>query len=241
MSQDNPVTPNMNTRNFPGDWLGRSLTLAPVTLLRLRHIEKMHGAAKRASRTCGCQKESRFPSPAERAIVWGVVQPVGPVRQVLLSTPCRLLPFAWLVLCPNGGIFSWAEMIEVSLEDERFFLEDESVLEEPRTLEQWEKLAGTDLKLRICQSADASRATALVRARHALVSELLQRNPQYSHVNVSIPATSEHAPPGAEALRSQLVEFEVEALRERYIPEWRQSGDMAYRRFTTYTVTRKDI
>lgn len=240
MSQDNPVTPDSSLGNFPGDWLSRSLAFAPVTLLRLRHIEKMHGTARRASKSCGCSKESRFPSPSDRAVVWGVVQPIEPVRQVLLSTPCRLLPQGWLLLQPNGGIFSWGEVIELDFVDGQFFSEESAILEEPRTLEQWEKLGGAELKFKICQSTDATRQWALVRSRHALVTEILQRNPEYSHLNLSVPESNGRPTAEVEVVRSQLPDLEVELLRERFVPEWRQCGDMAYRRFTTYTITRKD-
>jgi hypothetical protein len=241
VSQDKPVTPEQSARSFPGDWLARSLAFAPITLLRLRHIEKMFGTARRASKSCGCEKDSRFPSPQDRAIVWGAVQPVETVRQVLVSTPCRLMPFGWLVLSPNGGMYSWGEVVEVPLAEGHFFSEDSFSPEQPRTLEQWEKLGGADLKFRICQSTDVSLATSLVRSRQGLVTELLQRNPQYSHINLSLPVIPGHPLPGVEALRNQFPDLEVEVLRERYIPEWRQSGDMAYRQFTTYTITRKDI
>lgn len=241
MSQDNLVTPRPAVTELQSDWLCRSLSLAGVPLMRLRHIERMYGSVRRMSDACGCQKESRYPSPAERASLWGALRSVDGARQVLLSTPCQMLPVVWLVLNSEGGAFSWGEVWELKNPARLFRAEGVDLLNTERTLEEWEIFGKTEFRFRVVKDARSSLERMVSSAREALLVELLQRNSKHSHLNISIEADIHH--PAAESQQSlpESREFEVEFLRDRLIPDWRQSGDMAFKRFKTYTVTRKDI
>lgn len=241
MSEDKLVTPWSGGGSAESNWLGRSLSLAAVPLLRLRQIEKLYGSLRRVSDRCGCQNESRHPSPAERAVLWRALQPLQASRQVLTSTPCRLLPVAWLVLIPNGGLFSWAEIWELNNIENILNFEDSFDPLVPRTLSEWERLGKNEIRFKICQNQVVNDSAAIAQCRFALVREVIQRNPNYSHVNLSLELSQKDFGLDMAHLGSNLPGFEIESLRERYVPSWRQSGDMAYRNFSAYTVTRKDI
>jgi hypothetical protein len=241
VSQDKLVTPWSGGSNSASEWLGRSLSLAAVPLLRLRQIEKLYGSLRRVSDRCGCQNESRHPSPSERAVLWCALQPLQASRQVLLSTPCRLVPAAWLVLSPNGGLFSWAEIWELSNTENILNFEDSFDPLVPRTLSEWEGLGKNEIRFKICQNQVLNDAAAIEHCRFALVREVIQRNPNYSHVNLSLELSPKESGLDMAHFGSNLPDFEIESLRERYVPSWRQSGDMAYRKFSAYTITRKDI
>lgn len=241
MSEDKLVTPWSGGSNADSKWLGRSLSLAAVPLLRLRQIEKLYGSLRRASDRCGCQNESRHPSPAERAVLWCAVQPLQASRQVLASTPCRLGPAAWLVLSPNGGLFSWAEIWELTNAENIFNFEDSFNPLLPRTLSEWERLGKNEIRFKVYQNQMLDEAAALAHCRFALVREVMQRNSNYSHVNLSLELSQKEFGLDMERFGANLADFEIESLRERYVPSWRQSGDMAYRNFSAYTITRKDI
>jgi hypothetical protein len=158
-----------------------------------------------------------------------------------MSTPCRLVPAAWLVLSPNGGLFSWAEIWELSNSENIFNFEDSFDPLLPRTLSEWEGLGKNEIRFKICQNHGLNDSAAIAHCRFALVREVIQRNPNYSHVNLSLELSPKESGLDMAHFGSNLPDFEIESLRERYVPSWRQSGDMAYRNFSAYTITRKDI
>lgn len=241
MSQDNLVTPQSVQSGAHFDWVARSLSLAAVPLLRRRNIEKFYGAAKGSSGRCGCQHESRYPSPLERAVLWCGVHPLEPVRQVLSSTRCRALPAVWLVLTPNGGRYAWAEIWELQSPGFLSTFEEVNFFSRVMTLEEWEIVGRRDFQLRPVHRFHDSPDLAVSDFRNSMIKEIMNRNTQYSHVNLSLEKRSTQFSPKMLLPNGQNFEFDLEILRDRYVPMWRRCGDMALTNFTTYTITRKDV
>ena len=241
MSQDNLVTPRLFQTYSHVDWLARSLSLAAVPLLRLRNIERMYGTIRRISDRCGCQRESRFPSPVDRAVLWFALEPIEPVRQVLMATPCRVLPVGWLVLSPDGGRFSWAEMLEIQNRNLLSSFEEIDLFSKVMTLEEWENFGRSEIRFKTVHGSDRKSENPITIFRNSLIREIMNRNANFSHVNLSLEETSIWNQSKVSFLNSELVDLDVEILRDRLIPVWRQSGDMAFASFKTYTITRKDI
>ena len=145
VSQDNPVTPQNSGCSRP-TWLARSMSTASVSLLRLRNIERIYGSWRRSRSACHCEGESKSALPGERAVLWCALQPLEEVPQVLLSTPCRLLPVCWLVLVPDGGLFSWFEVFELR-EWSQWLTEPQfAFAEREESLEKWEIFGKKEMK-----------------------------------------------------------------------------------------------
>lgn len=236
MSQDNPVT-RVTQSSVPDIlWSQRLLSLSGIRLLRMRTIERSYGRLER----CGCQKQTRFPAPQESArLICGLLaaEPQGRVRQ---TTECRLHETGWLVYQPETTGYLWAEMVEMSDVRKLFYdfrAESDSLM--TRNLETWEQLGRNEVSFRVCPLEDFQSQSFSCRLRAAVVRDVLQRNPKFSHVNLMI--LNE---PHLQDERLGLNEFAtaglfVERLRDRILPSW-QSGDMAVHKFTAYTITRKD-
>jgi len=240
VSQDNRVTPVRSALIPDVDWIERSLSLQPVQLYRLRAIERMYGTTRRMLDRCGCQNESRYPSPSQRSSIWFGLLPASLAPQVVLSSTCSLLDRAWLVLACDGGPFAWAEIWEISGDFGSASGLFDLSFSEPRSLEKWEFIAGNEIFFRVCHGQQNSSSAAVLKLRTAVVKEVIQRNPSFSHVNLSLLFTESEEPEARPFLASGWPEnLEVEPLRKRYVPYW-QSGDMAYRLFKTYTIVRKD-
>ncbi len=236
MSQDNPVT-RVTQSSVPDVlWSQRLLSLSGIRLLRMRTIERSYGRLER----CGCQKQTRFPAPQESTrLICGLLaaEPQGRVRQ---TTECRLHETGWLVFQPETAGYLWAEIVEITNVSKIFAdFQTDSEPSEIRNLEAWEQLGRSEVSFRVCPLEDFHSQSFSCRLRTAVVRDILQRNPKFSHVNLMI----------LDELHQQddrlgLNEFAaaglfVERLRDRILPSW-QSGDMAIRKFTAYTITRKD-
>lgn len=240
MSQDKDVTPMSHSGLRPSGWIERSVSRAPVQLLRRRTIAKMHGVVRRHSRSCGCSVEDSGLHLEQRALVFAALQAIRPSEQILLSTECQLVPTLWFVLTPNGGRYSWCEVFEFA--DRDFVLSFWQGLDAgvPRTRAAWEALCHTELKLKYIPVAHAMKGTSVAWARSGLIRELMSSQAGYSHINVSVEAGLDIFPNCLNNENPDLAEYEIELLRSRAVPQWRQSGDMAYQSFNTYTVMRKN-
>lgn len=240
MSQDKPVTPQQSGYSH-STWLARSMSTAPLSLLRLRNIEKIYGSLRRSSSACRCKGESRHPEAGERAVLWCALQPRDPVPQVLVTTPCRLLPVSWLVMSPIGGLYSWFEVFELREGFSGLMGLRDSGAEPMETLEKWEILGKKEIRFKIHSNAQADLESAVKSSRFELIQELLQRFPNFSHINFNLESGADELRPVPLSSGMKGISVQIELLRERLLPFWRRSGDMAYRSFTAYTITRKDV
>jgi hypothetical protein len=159
----------------------------------------------------------------------------------MLSTKCRLLPVRWLVLAPVGGLFSWFEVFELRDGSDWDRNAQSLISARTETLEKWEILGKREMRFRILTDARADLRTATLKCRMELIQELLQRFPTYSHINLNLEAGTEPIQKAASSFGKWKDLLQIELLRERLVPFWRQCGDMAYRSFTAYTITRKDV
>jgi hypothetical protein len=241
VSQDNPVTPNVtaSTSNPSVAWLERMQALSGIEIVRKRTIERLYGSSRRLADRCGCQNESRFSSAKEEAKLWCVVVPQEDAGRVTAQSSCTLLKTGWCVWQPGDLGFAWAEILEV--DDIGSVFGQESALAQPmsKPLEEWEKLGRMGITFRMNTLVHGDLDETLRRCRVEIVQDILRRNPKFSHVNLTLSQNKQQFADVDFERPFAAAGLTVDRLRERMIPSW-QSGDMAIRRFTTYTMTRKD-
>lgn len=241
MSQDKVVTPT-STMLLPHiSWIDRSLSLASIQSLRRLAIKKIHGSLQRSLRHCGCGESDKSLLLHKRASAYGLLQPVKDVSEVLISTECRVAPVLWLLMVPDGGRYSWCEIIELTDPDFTEPILRPMVEIGPWPLQCWETFGHNELKFKVSKNVCPVGSDSLVRARASIIREVLPRTTELSHINLSFDTKLAISPESMNNETPDLSEYEFEFLRTRYVPQWRQSGDMAYRAFSTYTVTRRIV
>lgn len=239
MSQDKDVTPTRSTMHPKVSWIDRSLSLVSIQAYRRQSIRKMHGSVRRSLSRCGCGDLELGSLKQRRALIYGLLEPVEALREVLLTTECRMVPVLWILLIPDGGLFSWCEVVEVTDPEIIAACIEPSALGWVLTREVWETMGASEVRYKILQNTVSKTEQLLSRSRASVIREIMSANTSVSHINFSLyrmPANE------SESIRQggfEFNEFDVEFLRTRYIPYWRHCGDMAYREFNTYTVTRK--
>lgn len=240
VSSDNLVTPDSPAALSHVVWAQRVLSLSTIRLLRLRTIERVFGAGIRSSGRCGCQSDSRYTLPEENIRLWCVLvanEKRGHVRQ---TSGCELLKTGWLVWQPEAVGFRWAEMIELTDVRGLFLNHPEDSHSQIRPLEEWEQLGRSNLKYRVLCQEEASVSDLHAAMRVAIAHDVLKRNPNFSHINMTVESLPEASAEILPDARLSAAGLEAERLRDRLLPDW-QSGDMAIRSFTAYTLRRKDI
>lgn len=240
VSSDNLVTPDSPAAASHVVWAQRVLSLSTIRLLRLRNIERVFGAGRRSSGRCGCQSDSRYSLPEENIRLWCVLlanEKRGHVRQ---TTFCELLETGWLIWQPESVGFRWVEMVE--LKDMRGLFANDQEDSQPliRPLEEWEQLGRSDLKYRILCQEEAAVGDLQAAMRVTIAHDILKRNPNFSHINLMVEGLFEDSAEMLPHAHLNSAGLEAERLRDRLLPDW-QSGDMAIRSFTAYTLRRKDI
>jgi hypothetical protein len=178
--------------------------------------------------------------PEENIRLWCVLvanEMRGHVRQ---TSGCELLKTGWLVWQPEAVGFRWAEMIELTDVRGLFVNHREDSHSLIRRLEEWEQLGRSDLKYRVLCQEEASVTDLHAAMRVAIAHDVLKRNPNFSHINLMVEALPEVSADILPNARLSAAGLEAERLRDRLLPDW-QSGDMAIRSFTAYTLRRKDI
>jgi hypothetical protein len=203
----------------------------------MRFIERNYGRLEK----CGCQKQTRYPKPQDEPRLYCALLARDEAGRVRQNTECRLYGKGWLVWQPDAAGYQWAEIVEINkVESLLARVESNADADQARSLDDWEQLGRGEVNFRVCPLDDFSQESFSRRLRVSVVREVLQRNPKFSHVNL---VTDEDL---FESSRDSVVHafsaggLSIEKLRNRLIPSW-QSGDMAIRTFTTYTITRKDI
>ncbi|MEY2986898.1 MAG: hypothetical protein RJB13_419 [Pseudomonadota bacterium] len=236
MSQDKDVTPTVLSRL---SWIDRSLSMAPVQAYRRQSIKRMHGAIRRTLTRCGCGDLDPGFAKQRRAVVYGLIEPVEMVPEVLLSTECRIAPVLWVLLIPDGGLFSWCEIVELTDEESIAPFFEPSAMRGVRSRQSWETMATNEMRLKILLKRKILGGDWIVQPRASVIREIMSGYGNISHINFSMDCNLASSLEPLNSSKFQLNEFDVDFLRNRYIPQWRQSGDMAYREFNTYTITRK--
>lgn len=240
VSSDNLVTPDSPAALGQIAWTQRVLSLSTIRLLRLRNIERVFGAGRRSSGRCGCQSESRYSLPEENIRLWCVLLANDKRGHVRQTTGCELFETGWLVWQPEAVGFRWVEMIELTDMRGLFVKHPEDSNSLIRPLEEWEQLGRSDLKFRILCEEEASDSNVRSAMRVAIAHDVLKRNPNFTHINLMVGAVPEESDATLPEVRLRAAGLEAERLRDRLLPDW-QSGDMAIRSFTAYTLRRKDI
>lgn len=267
MSQDNTVTPGCEPQACSTWWVQRTLSLNRISVLRLQTIQRLFGSARRLNDRCGCETTPRTANFNESTQLWCGLVTNDARQRVRQESLCRLLDRGWLVWQPEPVGFAWAEVFECDAISLLFECDrTQSLPNSIRTLDQWESLGASTFRFRVLSAAQEglssetlglnsnhdSDTASLVnltlaaseqltqRLRKVIIGDLFQRNPAFSHVNLTV-FQGEPCSLASVWSPNELVteEFEVEKLRERMVPSW-QCGDMAIQRFTTYTITRKD-
>ena len=239
MSQDKVVTPRESACLPRLNWIARSLSMMPVQSLRRQHIKRMHGSVRRALSHCGCGDVSANDTLANRPLIYGLLEPVEVVREALLSTECRMAPVLWILLIPNGGLFSWCEVIELT--DPKFL----SPFFEPPAMrgiwskEVWDTMGKNELRFKVLSKTNSVNGDVFAQTRSSVIREIMSGHKNISHLNFSCDSEWVESLGAMKHELFDLGECDVDFLRTRYIPRWRQCGDMAYCAFNTYTITRK--
>jgi hypothetical protein len=240
VSPDKRVTHGTRSTGLRRLWIQRSISLANVRVLRMRSIERVYGSVRRLGDSCGCQSESRFPLPEENArlvLALHADENRGHIRE---TTLCSLLPTGWLILPADSAGFSWFEIIEIENISKIFEEQSPSADSRVHTVHSWQELGrGGSVSFRMIPKSEFFSDSLLMRERQELILEILRKNRNVSHVNLCLPQSSGQAAESLGWSQWEAAGLVVERNHQRWIPDW-QSGDMAIRLFTIYTLTRKD-